>query len=309
MARKKFRGRNLSGLLLLDKPPGLTSNQALQEVKKIFFAKKAGHTGSLDPIATGILPICFGEATKFSQFLLDTDKKYQITCRLGTKTTSQDSQGEITETLAVPDLTPEQIKKELKNFLGPQMQTPPMHSAIKVNGKPLYKLAHQGKEIERQARPIEIYSFEMVKILDKQTLLLEVHCSKGTYARTLIADLGDNLGCGAHVSGLRRTGFGAFNIEETVSMDKIHELYRQQDDFTGLNKLILPVDETLRNIDKIELSPDEKFYILQGQPIQVNQPVKEGLLRMYFKDEFIGIGQILDDGRLGPKRLIKRENP
>ncbi len=304
MGRRRTKGRDISGLLLLDKPEGLTSNRALQDVKNIFFAKKAGHTGSLDPIATGILPICFGEATKFSQFLLNTDKKYLVTCKLGEKTNSADRQGEVIATAIVPKLNEKQILKELDKFLGKSEQIPPMHSAIKIDGQPLYKLAHQGKEVARKPRPIEVYSFKLIDILSADKLLLEVHCSKGTYVRTLIENLGDNLGCGAHVTELRRTGFGDFDISETVTIDKIKELHAKDDKFAELNKLVLPVFDTLRDFDIIELSSDEKFYITQGQAIRTNETAKTDLVRMFQGQEFIGVGEILDDGRLSPKRLI-----
>lgn len=304
MSRRRAKGRDISGLLLLDKPEGITSNRALQEVKNIFFAKKAGHTGSLDPIATGILPICFGEATKFSQFLLNTDKKYLVTCKLGEKTNSADRQGEIIATADIPKLNEEHIQQELDKFLGKSEQIPPMHSAIKVNGQPLYKLAHKGQEIERKPRPIEVYSFDLIEILATDKLLLEVHCSKGTYVRTLIENLGDRLGCGAHVAELRRTGFGDFDISETVTIEAIKTLHAQNDKFTGLNALISPTADTLRDFDAIDLSSDEKFYVMQGQAIRADDRAETNLVKMFHQQEFIGVGEFLDDGRLSPKRLI-----
>lgn len=223
MGRRRRKGRNISGILLLDKPMGITSNAALQQVKRLFNACKAGHTGSLDPLATGVLPLCFGEATKFSQFLLDADKHYRARVRLGVTTDSGDADGKVLETKPVPEITDEALEQALDNYRGEITQVPSMFSALKVDGQPLYKLARQGVEVEREARPVTIYELE-VQDRSGDELTLDVRCSKGTYVRTLAEDIGRELGCGAHVAGLRRLAAGPFKIEETVSIQQLEEL-------------------------------------------------------------------------------------
>src|SRR3990167_9071748 len=209
MRKRKHKGRNLSGLLVLDKPVGITSNAALQQVKALYQASKAGHTGSLDPLASGMLIICFGEATKFSQYLLDADKTYEVHAKLGEKTTTGDAEGEIVTRQSVPTFSKNEIEKVLENFRGEIRQIPSMYSAIKYQGKPLYEYARAGIEVERQARPIFIYEL-VLRSIEKQECHLFVHCSKGTYIRTLIENIGDKLRCGAHVAGLRRLSIGKF---------------------------------------------------------------------------------------------------
>ena len=210
MGRRRNRGRNISGVLLLDKPEGLTSNKALQEVKFLIKAAKAGHTGSLDPLATGLLPICFGEATKMSAFLLDADKRYQVTVKLGETTTTADAEGEVVETHDPSGVTEEQIRATLREFLGEQQQLPPMYSAVKHKGERLYKLARQGVVVERETRTIHIHSLTLLDMAMPE-FVMDVHCSKGTYVRTLAEDIGKRLGCGAHVNGLKRTRVGPYD--------------------------------------------------------------------------------------------------
>ena len=305
MGRKRRSiGRDISGVLLLNKPSGVTSNAILQEIKKIFFAKKAGHTGSLDPLATGMLPICFGEATKYSHYLLNSDKKYRVTCKLGITTDSADSDGIIIEEKEVSEISSKFLQECLDSFLGSSMQTPPMHSAIKVDGEPLYKKAHKGEVVEREPRNIVIYSFDVVKKSFSE-LILDVHCSKGTYVRTLIEDLGKMLGFGAHVSGLHRTALSFFSDEEMVTLEEITECFNRDDKFLSLNNLLLPVGEMTRGFNEVVLSPDEKFYIKNGQAVRVGNSPETGMVSMYFADKFIGVGLVLEDGRIEPKRLVK----
>jgi len=305
MGRRNRKGRNVSGIILLDKPAGITSNGALQQVKHLFFAKKAGHTGSLDPIATGILPICLGEATKFSGFLLNADKSYVAECQLGVVTRSGDSEGEVVSERPVEGVTEEKIKKALEQFRGDIEQIPPMHSAIKVNGQPLYKLAHQGVEIEREPRQVTIYDIEFVGLdLDKNQMTISVHCSKGTYIRTLVEDIGELLGCGAHVSALRRTTLGPYREEDLLTIDELEEI-RESDGNRGLDNRLLSLDSAVEGYDRVQLDRDSSYYIRQGQPVQISGVPEDGWVRIYDDaEEFVGVGEILDDGRVAPRRLV-----
>lgn len=303
MARRRAKGRDVDGILLLDKPTGMSSNAALQTVKRLFNASKAGHTGNLDPLATGLLPICFGEATKISSFLLDSDKRYIGTCKLGVRTRTADSEGEILETRPVGNLTEQQVQQVLQGFIGQIDQIPPMHSAVKVNGTPLYKLAREGKEIERKSRRVSIYKLEMLR-LEGDELDIEVHCSKGTYVRTLAEEIGEALGCGAHLSALRRTASGPFELEQAVTMPELEHLAK--DGFEALDSLLLPPEEALSDWPMVSLSQNSAYYLQQGQAIQVPRAPSSGWVRLRRDDgQFLGIGQILDDGRVAPKRLIK----
>jgi tRNA pseudouridine55 synthase len=239
MGRRRSSGRPINGVLLLDKPLGITSNAALQEVKRLFRAAKAGHTGSLDPLANGLLPICFGEATKMSAFLLDADKRYWVRVRLGVKTTTADAEGEVVEERPVPDLTAEQLEPVLQEFRGRISQLPPMYSAVKHQGRRLYELARQGKQVERTPRDITIYSLEN-RGIDGNYLTLEVHCSKGTYVRTLAEDIGMRLGCGAHVKELRRTQVGPLHDRDCVTLDCLREAAGES--LASIDEFILPVE-------------------------------------------------------------------
>jgi len=303
VARRRSRGRDVDGILLLDKPAGMSSNAALQTVKRLFKANKAGHTGNLDPLATGLLPICLGEATKISSFLLDSDKRYTGTCKLGRRTSTADSEGEVLETLPVGNYTEQQVTDVLQRFIGQIEQIPPMYSAVKINGTPLYKLAREGKEIERKSRRVSIYEIKMLR-LEGDELEIEVHCSKGTYVRTLAEDIGAALGCGAHLSALRRTASGPFDLQQAVTLPELEHL--AEDDFEELDSLLLPPEEALSDWPLVNLSGNTAYYLLQGQAVQVPRAPSSGWVRLRREDgKFLGIGQILEDGRVAPKRLIK----
>ena len=302
MAKRRSKGRDIHGILLLDKPQGLTSNQALQKVKRLFYARKAGHTGSLDPLATGMLPICFGEATKISNFLLNADKRYIAVCKLGQRTDSADADGNIIEIRSIEDISERQVREVLQQFVGELRQVPPMHSAIKQDGVPLYKLAHQGIEVEREARTITVYHIELIKF-DKDILELDISCSKGTYIRTLADDIGESLGCGAHITALRRLKVGVFEGSKMYTLDELNTLKEQ--DVTALEQTLLSVDAGLGDWTDVHLTSDATFYVRQGQPVFVPQLKTEGYVRLYDPShEFIGIGIVLEDGRVAPKRLM-----
>ena len=301
--RRQPKGRKVNGILLLDKPVGISSNAALQEAKHLFKAAKAGHTGNLDPLASGLLPLCFGEATKMSAYLLDADKVYIGTCKLGVRTSSADAEGEVIETREVPELTEAQVEAVLGNFRGEIEQIPPMHSALKQNGQPLYKLARQGIEVERKPRQVTIYKLELQE-MGADELKLYVHCSKGTYIRTLVEDIGEALGCGAHLSQLRRTKVGPFHEEGMITLDDLHQQAEEQG-AESLDQHLLPLDSALGDYPEIKLTENSLFYVKQGQAVQVPQAPTSGWVRLCDSaGEFIGVGAVLDDGRIGPKRLI-----
>jgi tRNA pseudouridine55 synthase len=303
MARKRDRGRNINGILLLDKPLGITSNAALQIVKRLFHANKAGHTGNLDPLATGLLPICLGEATKISSFLLDSDKRYVGTVKLGVTTRTADAEGEVLQTRPVPALSEARVSEVLARFVGTLQQVPPMHSAVKVNGTPLYKLAHQGVEIERQARTVTVHALKLLR-LEHDELDIELHCSKGTYVRTLAEAIGEDLGCGAHLSALRRTGSGPFDLSQAISLAELEQL--AEAGFPALDSRLLPIDQALTDWPVINLSKNTAYYVQQGQPVQVPRAPTSGWVRLQGEDgHFLGVGHILEDGRVAPKRLIR----
>lgn len=246
--------RNLSGVLILDKPIGLTSNEALQVVKKLFGASKAGHTGSLDPIASGMLPICFGDATKFSQYLLESNKHYLVTGKLGEITPSGDSESAVIERREVKNISSQSIEKVLPKFRGKILQLPPMFSAIKYKGEPLYKLARQGIEIKRDPREINIFKLQLLSVSDNLAEF-EIYCSKGTYVRTLIVDIGEILGCGAHVVALRRLAVGPYQAMQMVSLDKLREL-AAKNDYKELDKFLLPIESMLGEMPEVTLTND-----------------------------------------------------
>jgi tRNA pseudouridine55 synthase len=303
MGRRSKKGRRISGTLLLDKPAGITSNAALQEVKRLFGANKAGHTGSLDPLATGVLPLCFGEATKFSQFLLNADKHYLTTIKLGITTKTGDADGEVLEERSVPSISDEELEDLLMAYRGEISQIPSMYSALKVNGQPLYKLARQGIEIERQSRQVTIHQLDVVA-RGEDTLVLDVQCTKGTYVRTLAEDIGRELGCGAHVVALRRLGAGPFSVEETLTLDELRQL-----DLSALDEKLLPISSAVKDWPSVEMTEITASYLRQGQAVQIANAPTEGWVSIFSeseddRDDFVGVGEILGDGRIAPRRLV-----
>jgi len=303
MAVRKAKGRPVQGILLLDKPSGMTSNDALQRVKRLYFARKAGHTGSLDPLASGMLPICLGEATKASGFLLDADKRYWVRCKLGERTNTGDSEGEVVESRPVGRYTEAGIEAVFDRFRGAISQVPPMYSALKHQGQRLYALARQGVEVEREPREVMIHELRLGR-LEGDCLEFEAHCSKGTYVRTLAEDIGEALGCGAHVTALRRTQAGPYREEQMVTMERLKELYTE--DRAALDRLLLPVESALVQWPDVNLTSDAAFYLRQGQPVLVPRAPTSGWVRLYVGDRtFLGMGEVIDDGRVAPRRLMK----
>lgn len=301
MARR-HKGRLLNGVLLLDKPMGLSSNDVLQRVRRLYGAAKAGHTGSLDPLATGVLPICFGEATKFSQYLLDADKAYVTTATLGVVTTTSDSEGEILRTNVVPEYSKDFIEDVLNQFRGESQQIPSMFSALKHHGRPLYELARRGVEVEREARSINISSLTLLGSTS-DTLLLEVYCSKGTYIRNLVEDIGEVLGCGAHVSMLRRIKAGPFGIDECFTLEQLID-QRAQGGGALIDMNLLPVDVVLADFPKISINSELGRSILHGQPVKIPSGFMPGMGRIYIEGDFVGMGEVDQDDVLAPKRLF-----
>lgn len=305
MVRRR-RGRPIDGILILDKPPGLSSNKALQRVKHLFDAAKAGHTGSLDPLATGVLPLCFGEATKLSQYLLDADKIYDSTFTLGVATTTGDAEGEERLRTDASGITRDQVETGITPFRGSIDQVPSMYSAIKHEGRPLYELARKGIEVPRKSRRITIYSYSVLAFRPGPVAEVDVrvHCSKGTYIRSLAEDLGESLGCGAHVSQLRRVQSGPFSLDESVSLPVLESLHENGDQ-SAMDELLLPSQRALLGMPKVTLSESAGFYLRQGQAVLVPNAPCDGMVRCSLEDgEFLGIGEILDDGRVAPRRLM-----
>jgi tRNA pseudouridine55 synthase len=307
LGRRKNKGRNVSGVLLLDKPLGGSSNHALQKVKRLFGAAKAGHTGSLDPLATGMLPICFGEATKISAFLLDADKRYRLKCQLGVSTTTGDTEGDVVDTQDVSGITEAAIKAVLPEFIGEIEQIPPMYSALKHNGERLYKLARQGIEVERKARSVTIYDIDYLSLSkdEQQRLILEleVSCSKGTYVRTLVEDIAKKLDCCAHITALRRLSVGPYE-GDMLTMEQLMELAEQGNE--ALDDSLQPIDSGVAHWPDVHLGSDAVFYVRQGQPVMVPHAPTQGWVRIYDQDQFLGLGEIQDDGMVAPRRMIKQ---
>lgn len=301
MAKRK-KGRSIDGIVILDKAIGISSNRALQEVKRIFDAQKAGHTGSLDPLATGVLPLCLGEATKVSQFLLDSDKKYRAKLKLGVRTDSGDSEGHEIETCTDFQVSKQEIEVALERFKGEIEQVPPMHSALKVNGVPLYKMARKGQTIERRPRQITVYSIELTA-LEGDELELEIACSKGTYIRTIADDLGQVLGCGAHIIALRRIQAGAFTEADCVSTQALKEEL-ESGGLSVIDEHLMPMDKAIADLPEVVLPSITASFIKNGQPVLVRHLPEEGLVRLYEEEQFIGIGCIDDDGKVAPRRLV-----
>ncbi len=321
--RSRQRGRAVNGVLLLDKPIGMSSNQALQQVKRLFEARKAGHTGSLDPLASGLLPVCFGHATKLSAFLLDADKRYEVTCRLGQRTDTGDAEGKVVAESDPSHVSEATLRKAIEGFRGPIEQLPPMYSALKHNGQRLYKLAREGIEVERKPRPVTIHGLELIE-LKHEYASMQVHCSKGTYVRTLVEDIAATLGTHAFVTALRRTAAGPYGArQEGGEADRLEgdvpapdlltmtglealKARAEQDGQDGLDALLLPVDSAIAQWPPVKLRPESAQYLKNGQPVLVPQAPSEGWVRLYEEDSsFLGMGRITEDGRVAPKRLFQ----
>lgn len=290
------RWRRVDGVLLLDKPPGITSNDALQKARRLFSAEKAGHTGTLDPMATGLLPVCFGEATKFSADLLDADKTYEATLRLGVTTTTADAEGEPLETRPV-SVSEADILAALPRFTGPISQVPPMYSALKRDGRPLYELARQGIEVERAARDVTIHELALLAF-SGDDVSLRVSCSKGTYIRTLAEDLGKALGCGAHLTALRRTRVGPLDLSRARSLAEIEACAEE-----GRETLLLSVDTLLQGLPVVELDASAALRFGNGNPVagDINGPC-----RVYAEGRLLGLGRGDGAGLIHPKRLLAK---
>ncbi len=290
--------RKVDGVLLLDKPEGITSNLALQKTKRLFNAEKAGHTGTLDPFATGLLPLCLGEATKFSQFLLDSDKVYLAVAQLGVRTSTADPEGEILETRPVA-VDSKAVAKVLPAFIGEIDQVPPMHSALKRDGKPLYEYARQGIELERQPRRVWVHAIELVA-LQGDRLTLRVHSGKGLYVRTLAEDIGAALGCGAHLAALRREAVGPFSLAEALTLPQL-EAYETD----ARDAVLLPPDALIETLPRLDLDIESAWQIQHGQAIWRSGLHVGDLLRLYDHDgRFTGVAEVDSDGKVAPKRLL-----
>lgn len=290
----------VDGVLLLDKPVGLSSNDALMKAKRVFNAKKAGHTGTLDPFATGLLPLCFGEATKFSQDLLEADKTYEATVHLGIMTSTGDTEGEVIEQREV-DVTREQIEAALARFRGPIFQVPPMYSALKRDGKALYEYAREGITLEREARPVTIHGLSLIDYTSPHLKIL-VTCSKGTYVRVLGEDIGAALGCGAHLNALRRVQVGALSMDRMITLE---DLQAHPDP----RSLLAPVDALLSSFPSVELTPELAKRFLNGQRLALGKesvavPAELGRVRVYHEGKLLGTANLQEYAILAPERLI-----
>ena len=305
---KRKSGLNVHGIILLDKRLGVSSNRALQEVRHLFNANKAGHTGSLDPLATGLLPLCFGEATKVSALMLDDNKRYQVVVQLGVMTDTGDSEGRVIETKPVPDVSEDGILACLQRFTGAIDQIPPMYSALKHNGKKLYELAREGKTIERKARRITIFELKLLAGslagADRNNqLTLDVFCSKGTYIRSLAEDIGHALGCGGTVLALRRLEAGQFNIAQAKTIEQLTAMTEQD-----LLNALMAVDQPLAALPSVQLSDEHAVAIKYGQAIHLTPGSTVGTVRLYHAGAFLGLGEMALDGKIAPKKLFNMNN-
>ena len=294
--------RNVNGIILLDKAKGESSNYALQRIKRLFHAKKAGHTGSLDPLATGVLPLCLGEATKISQFLLDSDKRYMAKVKLGERTDSGDSEGVVIDVQRRIDVDYDALVQTLTKFKGEIKQLPPMYSALKHHGVPLYKLARKGISIKRKVRAVTIHNISLMNF-DNNIAEIDVTCSKGTYIRTLADDLGQELGCGAHVIELRRLQAGVFSIDQCRGSNELEKI-KESFGLSGLDKVIVPMERAVEKLPEVVLASETARDIRNGQAVSFHELPKSGLVRLYEKENFIGIGIVNADGEVAPKRLV-----
>lgn len=290
-----------SGILLLDKPPGLTSNQALGRVKRLLGVRKAGHTGALDPMATGLLPLCFGEATKVSAFLLDADKRYLAEIRLGMTTDSGDADGQVTGEAEVPELSAERLDAVLEEFRGPIEQVPPMVSALKHKGKRLHELARAGIEVERPPRPVTIHALDLLDHAADR-LTVRVDCSKGTYIRSLAMDIGERLGCGAHLTALRRERSGPFHLKDSVALDEL-----EREGVEAARDRLRPADTALTHLAAVEVDAAGAHSLRLGQAVVCSAAAADPV-RMYSGGEFLGLGRVDAAGRLHPRRLFLPES-
>lgn len=305
MSRPHKHGRDVHGILLLDKPKGWTSNHALQAVKRLYRARKAGHGGTLDPLATGLLPIFLGEATKVSAFLLEGDKRYLASCRLGIKTATGDADGEVIGRQPVEDISGTRLEAALAALRGEIEQVPPMASALKHQGRRLYELARAGIEVERAPRRIRVERLDVLR-RDGDVVELDIRCSKGAYVRSLVEALGESLGCGAHLAGLRRTGAGPFGASRMIALDDLTRQAEQGPEaFGALDAALLPVDAALAHWPAVTLNAEEARRLRQGQAVRASDaPAADGL-RLYGPDaRFLGLGRVRKDGRVAPKRLL-----
>ncbi|HEX6829754.1 MAG TPA: tRNA pseudouridine(55) synthase TruB [Burkholderiales bacterium] len=290
--------QRVDGVLLLDKPLGLTSNAALQRAKRALRARKAGHTGTLDPAATGLIALCFGDATKFSSALLDADKVYQAEVRLGVTTTTGDREGEVVERRE-PRVDAGDVERVLARFRGAILQVPPMHSAIKLAGTPLYAYARKGQEVERAPRQVMIYSLELERV-EGDLLRLAIHCGKGTYVRTLAEDIGAALGCGAHLSALQRTAVGSFDLARAVPLDRLEEMGEAE-----RHGCLLPTDALVANLPALVLGERQARRMRHGQPVLTEAERPSGLVRLYDEEgAFLGLGEVVNGGVINPRRLV-----
>jgi len=313
MARRRKNARDVDGILVLNKELDMSSNQALQRVRWQYSAAKAGHTGALDPKATGVLPVCFGEATKFSQYLLDSDKRYRATVKLGVRTETQDTEGEVVSEKSAAHLKLKHIEAILDDFRGDIEQVPSMYSAIKHQGQPLYKYARKGIEIERKPRPITIYELEVMSFESGEhpILVIEVACSKGTYIRSLADDIGLALGVGGHLIGLHRIAAGPFHEDDSVTLTALID-ERGEEGPEKLDHWLLPVEDAVDHLPEVVVDEHSGLFLKQGQPVLEPSALKVAdageLVRLVVEykeyDEFIGLGEILSDGRLAPKKLL-----
>ena len=302
MVPGRGKGRNVNGIILLDKAKGESSNYALQRIKRLFHAKKAGHTGSLDPLATGVLPLCLGEATKISQFLLDSDKRYMAKVKLGERTDSGDSEGVVIDVQRRIDVDYDALVQTLTKFEGEIKQLPPMYSALKHHGVPLYKLARKGISIKRKVRAVTIHKIGLMNF-DNNIAEIDVTCSKGTYIRTLADDLGQELGCGAHIIELRRLQAGVFSIDQCRDSNEL-ETIKESFGLSGLDKVIVPMERAVEKLPEVVLASETARDIRNGQAVSFHELPKSGLVRLYEKENFIGIGIVNADGEVAPKRLV-----
>jgi tRNA pseudouridine55 synthase len=303
MGRRNRKGRAITGIVVLDKPTGQSSNHLLQRVKRLYDANKAGHTGSLDPLATGVLPICLGEATKISGYLLDADKQYRVTCRLGVVTDSGDSDGEVIAENLVPSYTQAELQTIIDSFIGTQQQVPPMYSALKHQGQPLYKLARQGIEIERKSREITIYAIELLNC-DEHEFSLDVRCSKGTYIRTLVEDISHRLGCGGHVTMLRRTAVAGYDLNDAISLESLTEL-AETGDKTALDALLHKAEDALPEWPAVYFNEQDTQSLRYGQAVVTAEPFISANVRLFdHQQQFMGLGEMSPEGNIAPKRLF-----